>query len=209
MTIIIGLDMASCTGVCYGRPNTIPLAEATRAPVTGKDLGPWGAHFFRYFTALLDRLHERLQPGEEIFLVYESPVFVRDRWDPVQQKMVGQSNIWTTRKLQSLGTILEAACEMHVAPTKVYEVNLKTIKKQLTGSGRAEKGAMVAVARKLGVVLPPGDEAMDAADAVGAFLIGCKAVEPSSFAYWNQRLHSGGRLETLSAVEARDLFSRK
>lgn len=207
MTILIGLDLASSTGLCFGRPDTTPAVQVIRAPVTHEDLGKWGAFFVRAFTRLLDQLAERLEPGEGILLNYESPVLIEKKWDKDKMRMVGGNPIVTTRKLQGLGMILETVCEMHPAPTDIYECHLSTIKKTLTGSGKAEKSQMVLAARRAGISLPEGREAFDAADSFGAWVLAIQHHAPQYYDYWLRRIHGqGAGQQRMSAAEARRLL---
>ena len=177
--IIVGLDMATQTGVCYGRPDTTPHAESVRAPVTGKDLGEFGAFYWNYYNQLFERLALRLQPGETITVCYEAPI------------LPGQTNLSTTRKLHGLGVLLETAIRLHAAPISVYECHLSSIKKELTGKGGADKGMMVLAARRAGIDLPQGSEAMDAADAFAAWLIAVRLCTPEHQRLWDQRIWGG------------------
>lgn len=206
--IIIGADLASSTGLCFGRPDTTPTVQVIRAPVTHEDLGKWGAFFVRAFMRLLDQLAERLEPGEGILLNYESPVLIEKKWDKEKMRMVGGNPIVTTRKLQGLGMILETVCEMHPAPTMIYECHLSTIKKTLTGSGKATKEEMVLAARRAGVSLPEGAEAFDAADALGAWVLAIQHHAPEHYDMWLRKIHGGHGAPQLrlSAKEARRLL---
>lgn len=200
MTIFVGADLASSAGLCYGRPNTVPFATAIRAPVSGKDLGLWGGFFWRAFNGLFDQLERRLEPDEGIVVNYESPILPVARWDKTLGKMTGGTNIETTRKLQGLGMILETVIDIrvndHGSKIEVYECNLKTMKRELGGSGSADKASMVFAARKIGIVLPDGPEAMDAADGVAAWLLAVKHKAPEHYEFWLKRLH-GGRHDTM------------
>ena len=195
--IIIGLDLATQSGVCYGRPDTTPVVQVVRAPVTGKDYGQFGAFYWRFFCGLLRNLGARLEPGEKLLANFEAPILPRERWDKAQQKMVGQTNIETTRKLHSLGVLFETACvviaeEMDIE-IDARECHLATIKKRLGGHGAAEKPDLVFVARRAGIILPAGNEALDGADGFGAWLIAIQEQAPQHQAYWDQRIYGGVR----------------
>lgn len=205
--IIVGADLATQSGLCFGRPDTTPRVIVTRAPITGDNYGPWGAHYWTVFNRLLDQLAEQLGPEETILINYEQPVTIEKRWDKDKQRLVGGNPITTTRKLQFLGPFLETVCELHPAPTQVFECHLSTIKKTLTGSGKADKADMVQAARRAGIELPEGSEAYDAADSFGAWVLAIQYHAPEFFDFWLRRIHgrSLGQ-ERMSAAEARRLL---
>lgn len=194
MTLICTFDLASSTGICYGRPDTTPIATAIKAPVTGEDYGVWGLFFWKSFNSLLRSLVARLEPGERLLVAYERPVLPTPRWDKKLGKMVGGTQLVTTRKLHFLGPFLETICAILIeegAPIDVREAHVAAIKNELAGSGKADKASMVYVARRAGIELPSGAEAMDAADAFGLFVLAMRLWCPEHLPYWDQRLYSG------------------
>jgi len=191
--IILGMDLATQTGVCFGRPDTTPTCRVYKAPSTGEDLAAFGAYYWRTFNALLDQLESRLEPGESILVNYESPWLMKASWDPEKKKMVERTNINTTRKLQGLGVLLETVCELHPAPIKVHECNILSVKKELAGKGRAEKADMVIAARRAGIQLPEGSEAYDAADAFGCWLLAIRHKAPQHSPAWDRRINGQAR----------------
>lgn len=198
--IIIGLDLATQSGVCYGRPDTTPVVEVVRAPVTGKDYGLYGAFYWSFFNRLLRSLAARLEPGEKLLANFEAPILPRERWDPKQKKMVGQTSLVTTRKLHSIGVLFETVCVLIAEELGIEidarECHIASIKKRLGGRGGAEKPDLVYAARRAGILLPAGDEAKDGADGFGAWLIAIEEQAPEFQAYWDRRLYSApaGRL---------------
>lgn len=215
MTIYVGGDLASRSGIAYGRADTTPAVEVVQAPVCGDDLGRWGAFWWRYFHGLLTKLCDRLDPGEDILVAYEAPVVIEKTWDAEKGRMVGGNPLVTTRKLQGLGLIFETVCHV-VAEERgvvidVRECHLSTIKKALTGNGRADKSALVLVARRCGINLPSGKAAYDGADGFGAWILAVRLHAPREHAdAWDRRIHSGPRgQERLSAREARELLGRR
>ncbi len=69
------------------------------------------------------------------------------------------------------------------------------MKKELAGFGSADKSDMVAAALKVGLQLPPGKAAEDAADGFGAWLVGVRLFCREYAADWDRRLWSSrGRL---------------
>lgn len=194
MTLICTFDLATQSGRCYGRPDTTPIADAVRAPVTGSDYGAFGMFYWNVFNQTLDQLLARLEPGERLLVAYERPILPQPRYNKKTGKMEGQTSLETTRKLHSLGVLLETVCALRIeqgAPIDVREAHVASIKNELAGSGKADKAAMVFVARRAGISLPPGTEAMDAADAFGLFLLCVREWEPTHSPAWDRRIHSG------------------
>jgi hypothetical protein len=188
MTIYLGADLAGATGIAYGRAETMPHAEVRTAPTTGADLGAYGRFWWIVWRSVLKGLAERLHPGEKIVVCYESPVLIEKRTDPQTGRVMGGNSIETTRKLQSLGVILETACllfaEEHNIVIEVFECHSATMKVVLAGHGHASKPDMVEAARRAGVRLPAGPEAHNAADGFAAWLVALRAHEPKVFAGW-------------------------
>lgn len=191
MTQLVGMDLASTSGVCWGRPQDTPQTRAWKAPVCGDDYGTWGAYWWRTFYNFLDDLQLSRDPGERLILNYEAPFAPFPKWDKIQKRIILGTTIATTRKLQGLGVLLETVCALHPSAPEVYECDIKTIKKELSGTGSADKTAMVAAARRAGVELPPGQEAMDAADGFGAWLVALRHYAPEHLPAWHSRLFSG------------------
>lgn len=187
--IILGLDLATATGYCYGRPNETPVAGTVRAPSTGNDLGAFGAFYWKFFSQTIGRLVGELDPDEHLLVNYEAPILPEKRWDPERKKMTGGTTVETTRKLQSLGVLLETVCEMHAGPIEVCECYISSMKKELTGKGRADKGMMVLAAQRAGIQLPSGDEAFDAADAFAAWRLAVRHKAPEFSPAWDRRVY--------------------
>jgi hypothetical protein len=200
MTLFVGLDMAGTTGVCFGRPDTTPFATAVRAPSGGNDLGPYGAFWIRYYQTLFMQLVERAEPDEHIIVCAETPILPPKRWDKAESKMVGGTTLSTTRRLHSLGVIMEGVALMVAEETEttieVYEGNVKSLKRELGGSGGASKSDMVYAARRCGIQLPEGKEAEDSADAFAAWLLAVRIKAPEHRGYWDRRLFSNVKLAT-------------
>ena len=181
--ILLGMDLATSTGFAYARPHLTPICGSVRAPVTGGDLGAFGAFYWRFLSNLIAELSSKLGEHENMVVIYEAPILPR------------QTRLATTRKLQALGVILETVCALHAADSgkliEVVETNLKSIKKELAGTGGASKAMMVHAAKRAGISLPEEGEE-DAADAFGAFLMGVRHyATPTEAAYWDRRIWGG------------------
>lgn len=149
--MILGLDLATrrC-GWAVGDGTCPPDAGVWALDQADDDLG-----------SMIDQFHRHLIPFLETWrpdhILYESPVMART------------NSLIFSRKVHNLGGHLEwAAGTRRGIP--VEEQHPFTLKRTLTGSHKASKDEMVKAARDLGVALPKGQGAKDAADAVSAWL---------------------------------------
>jgi hypothetical protein len=216
--IIVGFDLATSSGWCMGRPQDIPAVGAVRPPASGKDYGVFGDFYLAFFELMLSRAVSDAKLGEPIRLVYEAPILPRPKLEtdargrPALKIM---TTIQTTRRLGALGVLLETACtrlqrrSREQLDVEVRECQIQAIKNELAGHTRADKGEMVYAARRAGIALPAGAEAMDAADAFGAWLIGVRKWAPEHRAFWDRKLLAPMGQERMSAEEARGLFGRR
>jgi hypothetical protein len=70
------------------------------------------------------------------------------------------------------------------------EASAQALKKRLTGVHTAKKREMVAMCRGLGVRLPAGEAAEDAADSFAAWLVGLTSHGRQHLTKWDQALYS-------------------
>lgn len=148
--------MATTTGwACGYADKGIPVLGHIRLPSTKKDLGRWTDAAIREYGELLDTTH----PDR---VVYESPF------------LGGKTSLITLRKLYTLASVIEYECMKRKIP--VSEVAITTVKKALTGSGRADKEQMLKAARAKGV----SPENYDQADAFGIWYTALKTWNPDA-----------------------------
>lgn len=148
---IIGFDLGSKLGYAIKRADG--RVESGSADFTPSAKEGYGMRFLR-FRAWLHDLKVRLgAAGEDITLVrYE-------RVDFMVQAQVYSAQVWGGN-----AATLTAWCEHHRIP---YEgINVSTIKKAITGNGRASKSDIAAAVRKLGFPSASTDEA----DAIAVLL---------------------------------------
>jgi len=173
---ILAFDLGTKCGWAFGAPawKRAPELGLVRLPRTGEDIGRFAWMFRREATALVDRF-------EPDIVAFESPFLPQPRFDIKSKKWVLGTNITTLRKLYTIAGVLELVC----ADRKVRcgEEHIPTIKKAVTGSGRAEKSQMIKGAEVFGVVWPQGlkrtkaeDEREHLADAFGVWLCTARAV---------------------------------
>lgn len=196
MTLFIGADLASCTGLCAGRGNETPAATAWQGPTTGDDYGTYGLAFLGYFLEYLRFQSRRIEGGEGVIINYEAPLFPRPAWNQETRKLEMKTTPQTMTKLNGLRMIFETAVEMVKRETgaaiEMYECNLASMKSELSGKGGSSKTEMVLAAQRAGIQLPPGKEAEDAADGFAAWLMAVRLKgSRADGEYWDKRLHGG------------------
>lgn len=177
--MLLGLDLASrLTGWCAGDGTSIPACGAWEFERVDGDYG-W----------LLDQLDQHLQVSIDRFkpeaVAYEAPILIaRGRGGAI----VGDT-LSKLRLLYPLGAHVEFVCRRR--GIQCFEVGVKAIKKEITGNAHAEKGDMVAIAKKCGLKLPiksRGED--DAADAFGAWMILLRHFNPALSDHWTKRIYS-------------------
>lgn len=187
----LGLDLASrLNGWCCGDGRGPIACDAF-------DLGPCrradGSHNYglmlRELGRYLTTLHGRFQFTH---LAYEAPILIPRRRGGDGETLPGDT-LGKLRLLYPLGAFVE-----FWALTRGVDYREKTvgaIKAEVTGDQHADKDAMVAAAYRAGVALPPGEEAKDAADAWGVWLLLLRDVDKRASAEWDHRLAGArGRL---------------
>lgn len=162
--MVAGFDLATrrC-GWAVGDGTGAPEVGVWEYPQVDDDLG-----------ALLHAFHGSLIPFLELWspdhVIYESPVMAR------------ANTLSFSRKVHALGGMLELAC--YRRNISVSEGHPYTLKRVLAGSHKASKDEMVKAARDLGVLLPKGPGAKDAADASAAWLHGTQCYNIQLRANW-------------------------
>lgn len=169
---LLCLDLATRTGFCHGAADTgeVPTIGNVLMPSTGADVG-------RFLAAYRDWLTEKVCEVEPDLIVMEAPI------------LHGTTTITVTRKLQGLAGVTEMVVTdlnqkhraLGLAEIEVAEVAATSVKKALTGSGRAEKPAMIEAARLYGLNPSCSDEA----DAFGVFLLTVRTRLPELAGRWD------------------------
>lgn len=200
--IKLALDLATVTGWCYGAGGEPPALGTVTMPSTGEEIGPFLDHFFRWLHAKITEVQEEYEletiPGpfgarckdpKALVACIEAPILLRDKWDPIKRKMVAQTNIVTTRKLQGLAGVAEMVFLQRGVPCS--EVNVASVKKVM-GSGGNTKPDMMAAAKRAG--LNPKDH--NAADAFGVWVLMLFHYDKNHFMAWDQkiRVHGEGQM---------------
>lgn len=197
--MMLGLDLATTTGWCAGEGATAPSLGSVKIPSDPSELGRFGDFFFRWLHAKITELMEeagiettagdfgpRCVDPKAFIIVFEAPILPGERYDPVKNRMVKQTNIMTTRRLQGLAFVVELIAQQRNCICE--ETALSTVKKQVGGSGRADKLDMMAVAKKCGLSPPTHD----AADAFGVWIVTMRAYARQYQHLWDQKLYGRG-----------------
>jgi Holliday junction resolvasome RuvABC endonuclease subunit len=166
--VILALDLATNTGVCFGAGDVLPQLRSHRLRSTGDDIGAFLVEFQDWLGVLIEDV-------EPTCVVYESPVL------PSTAKLV------TLRKLYSLAGVTEMVCTREGLDCR--EVASSSAKLALTGSGRAEKHDMVRFARHHGLepktYIKDGLDASDEADAFGVWIAAVRIRKPEFAPLWD------------------------
>lgn len=176
---LLGLDLGSrLTGACCGDGAQLPHVDTWEFQPCGDDYG-----------ALLVQLDDYLNVAHARFgfqaVAYEAPILItRDR------KGSGYGdNLRKLRLLYPLGAHVEFWCKRR-GIEDCFEVSIASIKKEVTGNAYAAKDDMVAMAQKVGLQLPRGEKAKDAADSWGAWLLLLRHMKPSLSPAWDKKIWS-------------------
>lgn len=196
--MLLGLDLASTTGWCAGDGSSLPSLGSFTMPKSGDDLGDFGDFYFRWLHGKISELQQetgaevtpgtygdRLVSPRALIIVFEAPILPGARYDPVKNRMVQQTNIATTRKLQGLAFVTEIVGRQRNCLTE--ECSLSTVKKEVGGAGKADKADMMAVAKKCGLNPPTHD----AADAFGVWILAMRAYARQYQHVWDKKLYGG------------------
>ena len=184
--MLLGLDLAprKC-GWCAGDGATIPTAGGWRLESDMEDLDG----VMEETRAPLLVLLRRFQPTA---VLYESPILPTNRWKGAAGPVVGSTS---QRRAQfAQGAMVEWTCGQlrreEGWDITCSEMPLWDLKAALTGDKQATKEHMVAMALKLGIVLPAAlvDGREDAADAVGAWLLLLRHHDKDRAAAWDRKI---------------------
>lgn len=144
MPAALFLDLGSATGVAFdsGEPG-VPVTRLWRLPraVGSPEEGYEYGAVFATFRRDLGDLVKVVQPA---LVGFEAAINVMGRDSPARTFKTTQHTI---RLLYGFVTVTEEFCATH--NLRCYEAHISTIKKHLTGSGRAEKGDVLAACKRL------------------------------------------------------------
>lgn len=175
--MLVGLDLASrLTGWCAGTGETVPACGAW-------EFGDHGTNYGATNQELVKGLEFLRMTYNPTVMLYEAPILRIDHREGFRS-----DSLHTLRKLIPLGVRVEEYCLDH--GILCVEDNVKAIKKQLTGDQHADKKAMVAVARRVGLQLPAGEGAKDAADAFGCWYVAVRDYARHYLPRWDRAIWS-------------------
>lgn len=151
---ILALDLAFRAGWAYGAPGGRPTSGHHR-------IGKVGGSDGEFFTAYHDWLCDLITVHAPGAVCWEAP-FIR-----------GVQNLQTAKRLMGLSAVTDLVATLR--QVRGHELNVATVKKFFTGSGRAEKKDMVFRARQLGHDVTDDNEA----DALACFYYAESCLYPS------------------------------
>lgn len=165
--IVLALDLATNLGFAWGPHDGRPVLGHERLPSTREDVG-------LFLCAYEDWLRPVLESTGADIIVFEAPILAK------------VTNVTTVRKLTGLAAVTEMiACREGLA---CFETSIQSVKKALTGNGRATKSEMVAAARAHGfdphVTRADGEDASDEADALGVWIHTIRTRFPALAGKW-------------------------
>lgn len=151
--MIAAFDLATRIGWARGEGEALPLVGSHALDSAPGHIGAFLSEFELWLAA-------RLTDWEPSLVIFESPA------------PAAFNSIASTRKTQGLAGVLEMVC--YRRNVEVREVAPASVKKALTGNGRAKKPEMVAAARAYGLPIKFHDEA----DALGVWLAAVRKRRP-------------------------------
>lgn len=167
--MIWGADLATrCTGITAGVGDEMPAVGVWHFEHCGDDLGQLLADLDRNLCNLADRM-----PPTAV--VYEAPVLVK------------VNTLLFMRKVHAMGGYLELWCRRRNVICE--EASPSKLKKALTGDHAAPKAAMVQICRRLGVKLPTGEAAKDAADSFACWYVGLQGHGREHLTKWDTAIY--------------------
>lgn len=151
-------------GWCVGSGETLPTVGTWRFAQTGENYGA-------VLAQLADALEAHIFDYRPTEVCYEEPILIfNQRFQDARGVWRKRNdNLGTLRKTLPLGARIEEICWRAGIPC--HETSVASVKKELAGFRTATKPEMVVAAEKLGVSLPDGPGAEDAADALGCWLV--------------------------------------
>lgn len=174
------------TGFAYGDGSRLPTVGAWSFPQAGVNYG-------QVLACLADALEAHIEQYRPETLAYEAPIVIfnqryKDASGEIRKR---NDNLATLRKTIPLGPRIEEVCWRRGIPC--FETSIESVKKELAGFGGAAKSDMCAAAEKLGVVLPDGPAAEDAADALGGWLLLLRLRDRAASVKFDQALYGPSR----------------
>lgn len=143
--MLLTLDLATWIGWTLGAPSDLHFRFGTHKLPSAVDIGP----FAEAYNLWLDQMLAR----KVTMVVFEAPILPRE------------VALITARKLYGLAWHTEWQCT--IRQVAVFEAHLQSVKKFLTGDGRAKKPQMIEAARGYGYEVTDDNQA----DAIGIRLL--------------------------------------
>lgn len=160
--MILAFDLATNTGWAAGDGSAFPSIGHVTMPATGEDVGIYADFWERWLIVTLD-------DWKPTHVAFEAPILPRETTPSTVMKLSGL--VWE----------LEKQCRRR--KIEYAQIPGSTVKKYLTGDGRAQKPDMVRWARKVGAGVKTHDEA----DAFAVWLTSIQYYAPGHLKAWEDR----------------------
>ncbi len=158
--MLLALDLATRIGWCCGRGERLPAVGSHALSSRPNGIGAFLSEFEIWLAMVLTDVEPEI-------VIFESPA------------PAGFNSLSSIRKTLGLAGIAEMVC--HRRNIEAREVAPATVKKQLSGNGRAKKPEMMAAARAYGIDPKFHDEA----DAFGIWLCAIRQLRREHAPRWD------------------------
>lgn len=162
--MLLALDLATRVGFCRGRGDSLPVVGSYALDAQPHEIGAFLSEFELWLASVLT-------DAEPEIVIFESPA------------PAGFNSLASIRKTLGLAGLTEMVCFRR--NIEVREVAPATVKKALTGSGRAKKPEMMAAARAFGI----DPQFHDEADAFGVWLASVRQLRREHAQRWDPIIH--------------------
>lgn len=171
---ILALDIASCTGWCFGAPGGKPTYGSQKLAPEGASTAERGAAMIRWLTPMIQGMRPRT-------LVFEAPL--------APSSMAGKTTANTARVLLGLPLVVESVAYL-LGVWDIWEANVQDVRQHFIGrrtvvgaklaDGKRKPGAAkpLVIARCIELGYMPADD--NAADAVALWSYACAIRKPST-----------------------------
>lgn len=157
---VLAIDCGTTSGAAFDGVDGRPVAQTWRGAAHALDPDEFGPRY----TAFRQWIEDLINVARPDLIAFEAPLVLHGSRT--------MTNPNTARVLLGLAAIAEQVADAY--GIRCCEVHVSTIKKFWTGTGRAEKSAMVARCRQLGWQVQNDNEA----DAMALFAFAKASVDP-------------------------------
>lgn len=158
--MLLALDLATRIGWCCGRGERLPVVGSYQLDAQPNEIGAFLSEFELWLAGVLTEVEPEM-------VIFESPA------------PAGFNSLSSIRKTLGLAGVTEMVC--YRRNIEAREIAPASVKKGLSGNGRAKKPEMMAAARAYGIDPKFHDEA----DAFGIWLCAVRQLRREHAARWD------------------------